>query len=119
MFSDHLKNKEFTYVTVSGDDSASIVADVIEVNFSSALWRKYECHGWDTLRRKGVAIGLGRFRSDLKGKQQPGVPVTTARAKPQPTDGSFGNGYIELQDYGCIGKFKRFRIHSFFSTIRA
>ena len=29
---DNLKNKEFTYVTVIGDDSSSIVADVIEVN---------------------------------------------------------------------------------------
>ena len=101
---DNLKNKEFTYVTVSGDDSASIVADVIEVNFSSLFFGENVNVTAGTLYvARGVLIGLGRFRSDLKGAAAQAFLDDSPGRNPNQRIGSFGNGYIELQDYGCIG----------------
>lgn len=106
---DHLENKQFTYVTVSGDDSSSIVADVIEVNFSTLVFEENINVTAGTLYvARGVLIGYGRFRSDVKGQAAQAFLDGSPARNPNQRMFSLGNGYIELQDYGCIGNLNDF-----------
>ena len=101
---DHLKNKPFTYVTVGGDDSSSIVSDVVEVNYSTLIFEENINVTAGTLYVvRGALVGSGRFRSDVRGQAAQAFLDGSPARNPNQRMVSLGNGYIDLQDYGCIG----------------
>lgn len=101
---DHLKNKPFTYVVIGGDDSSSIVADVIEVNSSTlAFGENVNVTAGTLYVVRGALVGYGRFRSDVKGPAAQAFLDGSPSRSPGNRMFALGNGYIELQDYGCIG----------------
>ena len=99
---DHLKTAPHTSVTILGDETSSIEADVLEVNFSSLVLETSARAGTIYVAR-GLLFSQKPFRTKEKGAAAQAFLDGSPARGPLFRMIALGNGYIDLSDYGCTG----------------